>query len=119
MISMDEDEFQHLIARGTLQEHVFHSDVPAIGPLIARLRVAWNSISTKWAVRSIIQQQNQFNAVVVEYLRDLGTLGECLSEVDREQVALRRDLAELALQVSQMNRLLTTMNQQLTDLAQK
>ena len=39
--------------------------LPVFGPLIARLRAAWNSVSTKWYVRPLLQQQNEFNELVV------------------------------------------------------
>jgi hypothetical protein len=48
----------------TLQEHRFRSAIPLVGPLIARLRAAWNSVSTKWYVRPLLQQQNEFNELV-------------------------------------------------------
>jgi hypothetical protein len=48
----------------TLQEYCFRSSIPLIGPLIARLRAAWNSVSTKWYVRPLLQQQNEFNELV-------------------------------------------------------
>jgi GT2 family glycosyltransferase len=47
--------------RQLLREQPFSSQVPIVGPLIARLRAAWNSVSTKWYVRPLLQQQNEFN----------------------------------------------------------
>ena len=44
-----------------IREQPFVSRMPVFGPLIARLRAAWNSVSTKWYVRPLIQQQNEFN----------------------------------------------------------
>jgi len=54
----------------TLQEHTFRSSIPLIGPLVARLRTAWNNVSTKWYVRPLLQQQNDFNALVVSQLAE-------------------------------------------------
>jgi hypothetical protein len=49
-----------------IQERPFTSPTPLIGPLLAWLRTAWNSVSTKWYVRALIQQQNQFNRLTVQ-----------------------------------------------------
>ena len=37
-----------LRATTILQEYRFRSQVPLIGPLIARFRELWNGIATKW-----------------------------------------------------------------------
>jgi len=120
---MDEEEYQRLNTCSTLREHAFHSAIPVVGPLIARFRAAWNSVSTKWYVRPLIQQQSEFNMLVVQHLGEtdvhLDETNARLVEVDREQVALRRDVAELTQQVVQMNRLLTTLNEHLAELEGK
>ena len=59
--SLDIERLQKLT---TLQEHRFRSSIPLIGPLIARLRAGWNSVSTKWYLRPVLQQQNEFNELV-------------------------------------------------------
>jgi hypothetical protein len=128
---MDDQDYQHLSARGTLREQAFHSDLPVIGPLVVWFRETWNSISTKWYVRPLVQQQNEFNALVVLRFLEVrdrisqvqaqvnlvqGHLDETdvrLVETDRGQVELRRDLAELTLQVIQMNRSLDELNERL------
>jgi methyl-accepting chemotaxis protein len=45
--------------------------VPVFGKLVAAIRSLWNSISTKWYVRPLIQQQTVFNSQVVRYLKAL------------------------------------------------
>jgi hypothetical protein len=45
-----------------LREHVFSSQVPLFGPLIAAVRTVWNSVATKWYVRPVLHQQSVFNA---------------------------------------------------------
>lgn len=45
----------------TLQEFEFNSQVPLIGPLIARFRSLWYSVAARWAVRFLIRQQNDIN----------------------------------------------------------
>jgi hypothetical protein len=139
-----------------LQEQPFVSHAPVVGPLIARLRAAWNSVSTKWYVRSLLQQQNEFNELAVNQLviqdaylqhhearlgdharrldeqtvglTDLSSRFTTRAELqesrvhdhdswliaqDREQSDLVHDLAEIRLQLVQMNRLLQDLNERL------
>ncbi|MBI4320006.1 MAG: glycosyltransferase family 2 protein [Chloroflexi bacterium] len=97
-------EIQHVA------EQPFVSSVPLAGPIIVRFREAWNWVSTKWYVRQLIQQQNRFNAQMVDYLVELEDrlteLRRCLDEVeqigihaDRKGVELTRDLAALGYQL--------------------
>jgi GT2 family glycosyltransferase len=152
-----------------LQEQPFASHVPFFGPLIARLREAWNSVSTKWYVRPLLQQQNEFNELAVnqfaaqearlqaqevwlddherrfgEHVRHfdeqtirLASLEAGLAEraalletrardhdawlvaQDREQSVLVHDLAEIRLQLVQMNQLLQDLNQRVGRLSQE
>jgi GT2 family glycosyltransferase len=44
-----------------IQDRPFRSQVPLIGPLIAAVRTAWNSVSAKWYVLALFQQQMHFN----------------------------------------------------------
>ncbi len=48
-----------------LRERPFRSDVPMLGPLIARFRAAWNNIASRWYVAHLMQQQNEFNELAV------------------------------------------------------
>jgi GT2 family glycosyltransferase/glycosyltransferase involved in cell wall biosynthesis len=52
-----------------VRERPFTSNVPVLGRLFVAVRSLWNSISTKWYVRPLIQQQTDFNIRVVGYLR--------------------------------------------------
>ena len=61
MTTPQPDPRDQLRATTTLQEHRFRSQVPLIGPLIARFRELWNGVATKWYVRPLIQQQNEIN----------------------------------------------------------
>jgi GT2 family glycosyltransferase len=62
------DPLWELAKRQQLHEHEFSSHVPLVGRLINGFRRLWGSISAQWYTRSIIQQQNAFNAAVVDYL---------------------------------------------------
>jgi hypothetical protein len=54
-----------------VKEQPFRSDVPVFGRAIVALRNLWNSVSTRWYVLPILQQQNEFNAAAASSLNDL------------------------------------------------
>lgn len=110
---MADDRNRWLIEKAELQEQPFRSDVPVVGPLIARVREAWNSVATRWYVRALVQQQSRFNRLVAERLAEQD---ERLLEQDGEQTALVHDLAELSAQLAQANRLLSSIEQRLARL---
>lgn len=60
-----------LSASTGLQEAQFTSNLPLLGPLIVRLRQAWNWMSTKWYVRPIIWQQSQINARMATIMSEM------------------------------------------------
>lgn len=102
--------------KAEIQEHRFRSSTRIIGPLIVAFRTLWNSVATKWYVRPLIQQQNQFNRLLVQRLHDLDSR---LIEQDREQTAQSHDLAEIAAQLRQTNRLLANIDRRLQDLERR
>lgn len=86
-----------LSGRWQVSEQPFVSHAPLIGPLIARFRAAWNSVSTRWYVQPMLQQQVEFNAALVRTVAELarrvdaqetlalasrGMLGQRLLEVE-------------------------------------
>lgn len=87
-----------------IREHEFRSDVPVIGGLIAAFRRLWNRISTEWYVKPVIQQQTQFNGLVLAMLEqqayDRQRLGEVLAEYVGEN---GREIAELAQELRRLN----------------
>lgn len=103
-----------------VEERPFHSPTAVIGPLIARLRAAWNSISTKWYVRPIVQQQNEFNRLTVRQLEEVAERFEELDgrliAQDKDQSALAHDLGQLTTQLIQTNRLLKSIDERLSRL---
>jgi hypothetical protein len=84
-----------------------------IGGLIARFREMWNNVSTKWYVRPLLQQQNEFNHLVVRTIREHD---DWLIALDRDQTALNHNTAELTAQLIQMNRLLHSVDERLSRL---
>lgn len=88
----DRDVLAPLREAALLREHRFTSRVPLAGGLIAAFRRAWNSVSTRWYVAPLMQQQTEFNQMTVQ------RLAEVMERLERqaEQLAtLERTLAEM------------------------
>jgi GT2 family glycosyltransferase len=123
VMQTDEAEEQQWHSQAVLREYRFHSDVPLLGPLIARFREGWNSISTKWYVRVLAQQQSEFNLLLLDRLQelqaDMNGLEGRLIDQDREGTQLHRDLAELTVQVITLNRQLASLDTRLAELVGK
>ncbi|MBI2939415.1 MAG: glycosyltransferase [Chloroflexi bacterium] len=97
-VAPSRDGLAALGLRCRLVEPPFVSGAPLVGPLIVRFRRVWNWMATKWYVRPLIQQQSEFNALVVEALREQRA---AIDEALREQrtaidEALREQEARLA-----------------------
>ena len=129
---MNKELMAELEARQTIREQSFQSSVPIIGPLISWFRATWNNISTRWYVLPMSQQQSEFNALLVSYLRgmeaaadarrdmvnaQLSEMRELLNEVDartigtdQDQTQLTRNVAELSYQLTHLIRLSEEMN---------
>lgn len=99
-----------LLEKSQVVEQPFVSNKPILGGFITWFREIWNSMSTKWYVRPLLQQQNDFNRLLVEWLHDFDAR---LTAQDREQTAAIHDAAETAARVIQMNRLLQSIDQRL------
>jgi hypothetical protein len=103
-----------------IAEKPFVSSVPLVGPLLTWLRTTWNNVATKWYVRAILQQQNEFNRLTVrhqEYLQErLWEFDRRLIDQDRDQSVLSHNLAELSAGLNQMNRLLQSIDERLARL---
>jgi hypothetical protein len=117
-----------LRSAATLQEYRFRSQVPLIGSLIARFRELWNSMSTKWYVRPLIEQQSEINRqfvaalmaqaadlrdVTLRFGEDEERMAEWLIQQDREQSTAIGDLSETALRLVQTNRRLAELEHRL------
>lgn len=78
----DGDHLGALYHQGQLIEPCFSSNTKIVGPLLVRIRRAWNWMSTKWFVAPILQQQREFNAMVAQELREtvlaVGEIGRAL-----------------------------------------
>ncbi|MBX6773536.1 MAG: hypothetical protein IRY83_17595, partial [Chloroflexi bacterium] len=89
-----------------IREPSFRSAVPMLGPLIVRIRRLWNWMSTRWYVRPIIDQQNAFNALIVEALQavELSLQAVEASAAAAEEQGIRQgaDLARIAERLAQI-----------------
>lgn len=95
-----------------LVEPSFVSSTPVVGPLIVTVRRLWNWMSTKWYVKGVIDQQNQFNTFFVESLRALDLSMQAMesSIIERERTAVRLN-TDLTILENRLRRI----EQQLTD----
>lgn len=113
---MSQSSEDWLLDKAKINEEPFRSQARFVGPLIARFRSLWNSVSTKWYVRPLLQQQNRLNRLLVERLGDHDLR---LIEQDREQTALTHDLADVATQLQMMNRRLASLERRLAQLEER
>lgn len=81
-----------------VREHPFVSNVPVLGPLIVRFRQAWNSVSTRWYVSPLIEQQSQVNWRLMEANR---LLAEELARTRQELAQARQNAHQDAAHVRQ------------------
>ncbi len=73
--------------RWTVREVPFESGVPVLGKLIVALRNFWNWMSTKWYVRGLLQQQVEFNALVVRAFDQMWLENQMLAKTVEQQRA--------------------------------
>lgn len=99
-----------LAAKARIEERPFHSELPLIGPLIAGFRSLWNNVATRWYVRPLLDQQNEFNRILVERIQEQE--GRLIA-LDREQTLLRHDLAENEAQLVHLQQRLQRAEEQL------
>lgn len=105
--------------RQQILEQPFVSTAPIVGPLIVWIRTQWNDIATRWYVRPLLQQQNEFNQRLVNALEGienaievyaddarehLEVLETSLIELDHDQTTTVRDLAEARYQITRLRR---------------
>ena len=95
-----------LRARWGLAEPAFVSNAPLVGPAIVGFRRVWNWMSTKWYVRPLVQQQNEFNELVVD---SLGAVESSAVDSERAVVQLSRDVALLESQLWRIEKRLAEM----------
>ena len=101
------ESIRRLAERQHLNELKFSSSLPVVGSVLSSVRELWNSISTKWYVRHIVQQQSDFNAAVVHSVQDLETT---LESIRQEIKYLEESSVEVDRYLTRMNVLLSSMS---------
>jgi hypothetical protein len=111
----DRSPLEQLASTWEVQERPFVSTAPLIGPIVARFRAAWNSVSTKWYVRAILQQQNGFNRLLVLHLQELqrrlDDADARLIDEDHDLSAAIHDLGELTIALVSLERRLAQLEE--------
>jgi hypothetical protein len=75
-----------------LREHKFTSNAPVVGPLIQVIRREIYGLAAKWGILSVINQQNQINALIAQRLQEYE---DRLIDQDRDITRLTKNLAEM------------------------
>jgi hypothetical protein len=105
-----------LLQKAEVEERPFTSNTPVVGGLIVWLRTQWNNVAAKWYIRPLLTQQNEYNRLAAQTLADHD--GRLLAQ-DHDQIDLTKQLAEMTMQMKQMNRLLAKYEQRLLTLEGK
>jgi septal ring factor EnvC (AmiA/AmiB activator) len=102
--------------RWVLQEQPFTSSVPVIGVLIVAFRNMWNSVAAKWYVRSIAQQQSEFNLLQAQLIDHLN--GH-LADGVRENSEFSTDIAEVATLLYSLNHSIDSLENRIAKLEEQ
>jgi GT2 family glycosyltransferase len=89
-------DWQHLEEVGRIEPQPFSGSTPLLGPLFARLRDIWASVSTKYYVGSLNDQQNAFNQAFVE---ELQVIEEKLRALEIDWMQREADQRELSWEI--------------------
>lgn len=129
-----DERIADLQARAVVAERPFVSHMPLLGPLITFVRRTWNSVSTKWFVLPMVQQQNEFNQLVVHTLHQSLTtqaqlgrrlngvnarLDESQAKIDEIKQYLDARVREAEQHLEQLDLRLISSDRDLTGLARK
>ncbi len=92
---------EQLAGRATVEEQPFRSRLWLIGGLIAWFRERWADVATRWYVRPMLAQQNEFNRQLVARLQEQLARLQAQEQAQAEQIA---ELAELRAQLQEAER---------------
>lgn len=62
---------EYLSNKSLLKPQPFQSSVPILGTLVVWFRGVWNSVSTRWYLQPLIEQQSEFNHLLVQEVHAL------------------------------------------------
>jgi GT2 family glycosyltransferase len=98
--------WRDLQAQWDIKEQPFHSDAPIVGGGIAAFRHAWNSVSTRWYVLPILQQQIAFNSTVVNLMGALRhTVQQAVASLEGQKRDVAQNMREIDLLARQVTHL--------------
>lgn len=86
------------IPKTILKETKFTSPTPIIGPLMVKLRYAWNWMSAKWYILPVLMQQSNINA---DFIMFLVTSAQIQERQAARITELEKRLAQLETQLQQ------------------
>jgi hypothetical protein len=78
------EDVRKLESKTLIKQQPFVSHAPVIGSLIVKIRTFWNWMSTKWYALPLIRQQNDYNMIVSQTMRDFVAATESLSQSMRD-----------------------------------
>lgn len=113
---LQESDTSYLKQMALIKERPFTSQTPLVGPIIVKLRTWFNSISTKWYVRALLVQQNEFNKQIVQTV-DQQT--QWLIMQDHEKAELTHEVARLTVQITSLNQQVQALESRLSSLENK
>jgi GT2 family glycosyltransferase len=94
-------ELQALIAQlqaqAVVAEQPFHSPLPLVGPAIAAIRAFVNDLGPRWHVRKLLDQQVQYNLLLVRALAAVQSQLTTLHQTRHELGWIRTELEQLRL----------------------
>ena len=89
------------IPKSILRETKFTSPTPIIGPLMVKMRYAWNWMSTKWYVLPILMQQSTINSDFIMFLVNSAQIQE---KQEMRIAELEARIAQLENQLQQIQK---------------
>jgi hypothetical protein len=86
----------------SLEEFEFRSSIPILGPWVAKLRSAWYSIASRWAVRHLASQQTEINrlqkGIELQQQAYIQSLQKRVEVLSKQTAMLAEEVARLGLQ---------------------
>lgn len=90
-----------------LQEYRFRSDIPLIGPAVARIRNAVHNLAGRWAIHHIVEQQSRVNdhtqQMIANVRRQLANAYRVEEDTTRRLFDMARRIQELEAQAISTN----------------
>jgi GT2 family glycosyltransferase len=87
LVSQLQALLQQIEEQHELKEHMFYSDLPLIGGVVARIRSFWVSVATRWYLLPVMHQQSLLNQQIYHSFQLLlGVLAQVQQEQAQQQL---------------------------------